>query len=233
MVPLSLPSGQSTEGLDLPAYLEAVTDTQSTTPRTSSKQYPLDDVFLAPPVTRPRAFLDFYTFEQHVRTCRAKRGLDVVPEWYQVPAYYSSNTSALFGHGMKVPFPPEEDRLDFELEMACIIGTTCRNVAQADADRVIAGYGTAARPVKGRILRALARTRTTEADRLLASALASEETVIPALDALCSANRTVPATALRVRDPVRARQVRAMVRRASQGAVLPHAVGTEIDAGTP
>ncbi|UCG33308.1 MAG: fumarylacetoacetate hydrolase family protein, partial [Phycisphaerales bacterium] len=109
-------------------------------PRTNSERYPLDDVFLAPPVLRPCAFLDFYTFEQHVRTCRAKRGLGVVPEWYQVPAYYNSNTSALFGHGMKVPFPPEEDSLDFELELACIIGTTCRNVAEADADRVIAGY---------------------------------------------------------------------------------------------
>jgi fumarylacetoacetate (FAA) hydrolase len=125
---------------DLPDLLEVTGGNLETAVTTGADHVPLADVFLAPPVLRPRAFLDFYTFEQHVRTCRAKRGLSVVPEWYEVPAYYNSNTSALYGHGQRVPFPREEDRLDFELELACVIGKRCRNVHADEAESVIAGY---------------------------------------------------------------------------------------------
>lgn len=135
-----LPDGRSAVGIDLPEYMEAINGDAAHERLTITTRRALGDVFLAPPVIRPRAFLDFYTFEQHVRTCRAKRGLDVAPEWYRVPAYYNSNTSALYGHGQVVPFPPGEERMDYELELACVIGTTCRNVKETEAERVIAGY---------------------------------------------------------------------------------------------
>ncbi len=140
VVPLTLPAGDPVADSDLPAYLESIGDAGFESLQAADRRLPLDAVFLAPPVIRPRAFLDFYTFEQHVSTCRAKRGLEVVPQWYEVPAYYNSNPSALYGHGQRVPFPLEEDRLDYELELACIIGRTCRNVGEADAEAVIAGY---------------------------------------------------------------------------------------------
>lgn len=134
------PDGKPAEGIDLPDILEAGGGVLADRPATTEERHTLADVFLAPPVLRPRALLDFYTFEQHVKTCRAQRDLGVVPEWYRVPAYYNSNASALFGHGQRVPFPPGEDRLDYELELACIIGRTCRNVREAEAEKVIAGY---------------------------------------------------------------------------------------------
>ncbi len=127
-------------GVDLPELLEWTGGVLPATLETTDERLNLSQVFLGPPVLRPRAFLDFYTFEQHVSTCRAKRGLDVVPEWYEFPAYYNANASALYGHGQSVPFPPEEDRLDYELELACIIGTSCRNVLEEEAAGVIAGY---------------------------------------------------------------------------------------------
>ena len=40
----------------------------------------IDEVVLLPPVERPGAFLDFYTFEEHVKTARKKRGLKMVAE---------------------------------------------------------------------------------------------------------------------------------------------------------
>lgn len=134
------PDGNPTGGVDLPDLLEAAKGGLAGRPMTTNERHDLADVFLAPPVLRPRAVLDFYTFEQHVKTCRAKRGLDVAAEWYRVPAYYNSNASALFGDGQRVPFPPDEDRLDYELELACIIGKTCRNVRESEAEKVIAGY---------------------------------------------------------------------------------------------
>ncbi len=49
----------------------------------------------AMPAPFPVASLrDFYAFEQHVKTCRAHRGLDMVPQWYQVPVFYFSNPVA-------------------------------------------------------------------------------------------------------------------------------------------
>src|SRR5262245_37594386 len=52
-----------------------------------------------PPVPDPRTLRDFYAFEQHVKTCRAHRGLDMVPEWYKVPVFYFSNPTTIKGHG--------------------------------------------------------------------------------------------------------------------------------------
>src|SRR6185503_15259355 len=49
-------------------------------------EYPLDEVDLRPPVLHPPAVRDFYAFEQHVSTARGLRGLDMVPEWYEMPA---------------------------------------------------------------------------------------------------------------------------------------------------
>ena len=39
--------------------------------------FPLADVDLRPPVAQPPSVRDFYAFEQHVKTCRAHRGLVV------------------------------------------------------------------------------------------------------------------------------------------------------------
>src|SRR5437588_9383770 len=53
---------------------------------------------LLPPVTDPRTFRDFYAFEQHVATCRKRRGLEMIPAWYERPAFYFSNPTSLVGH---------------------------------------------------------------------------------------------------------------------------------------
>lgn len=92
------------------------------------------------PILRPGALLDFYTFEQHVRTCRAKRGLDVVPEWYRYPAYYNGNPRSIIGYGDQVTFPARESRKDYELELAIVIGKRGRDISVEEASQYIAGY---------------------------------------------------------------------------------------------
>jgi fumarylacetoacetate (FAA) hydrolase len=62
---------------------------------------------------------DFYAFEQHVKTCRGHRGLDMVPQWYQVPVFYFSNPVAIIGDGDTVHAPQGSSALDYELELAC------------------------------------------------------------------------------------------------------------------
>ena len=72
-----------------------------------------------PPV---RTIRDFYAFEQHVKTCRAHRGLKMVPEWYEIPVFYFSNPAAIYGPEDEIPYPEGSSELDYELEAAVVIG---------------------------------------------------------------------------------------------------------------
>ena len=84
---------------------------------------------------------DFYAFEQHVKTCRKHRGLDMVPAWYQVPAFYFSNPVAIIGDGDPVHAPQGSNALDYELELACVISTAARDLPADDsAMNCVAGF---------------------------------------------------------------------------------------------
>jgi hypothetical protein len=66
-------------------------------------EYPLADVELRPPVIQPPAVRDFYAFEQHVKAARERRGSEVPPEWYEIPVFYFSNPSSIYGPDAVVP----------------------------------------------------------------------------------------------------------------------------------
>jgi len=85
-------------------------------------EYPLADVDLMPPVLKPPSVRDFYAFEQHVKTARARRGLEVPEEWFRIPVFYFSNPNAIYGPEAEVPHPDGSKELDYELEVAAIIG---------------------------------------------------------------------------------------------------------------
>jgi 2-keto-4-pentenoate hydratase/2-oxohepta-3-ene-1,7-dioic acid hydratase in catechol pathway len=65
---------------------------------------------------------DFYAFEQHVRTARERRGLEMEPDWYELPVFYFSNPASIVGTGDDVAMPAGTAELDFELEVAAVIG---------------------------------------------------------------------------------------------------------------
>ncbi len=85
-------------------------------------EYALADVELRPPVLRPPTVRDFMAFEAHVANARRLQGREVPPEWYEVPVFYFSNPTAIFGPGEDVPYPDGTAELDYELECAAIIG---------------------------------------------------------------------------------------------------------------
>jgi 2-keto-4-pentenoate hydratase/2-oxohepta-3-ene-1,7-dioic acid hydratase in catechol pathway len=101
---------------------------------------PLAEVTLLPPVPRPPSVRDFYAFEQHVRTARQRRGLDMDPDWYELPVFYFSNPVALVGHGADVAVPPGSAALDFELEVAAVVGREGADLDPMEAEEAIAGY---------------------------------------------------------------------------------------------
>ena len=85
-------------------------------------EYALADVDLRAPVLHPPSVRDFYAFEQHVKTARASRGLEVPPEWYETPVFYFSNPAAIYGPEDEIPYPPDTQELDYELEVAAVVG---------------------------------------------------------------------------------------------------------------
>ena len=102
--------------------------------------YALADIELGAPVAPIPTFRDFYAFEAHVATARARRGLDMVPEWYELAAFYFSNPGSIVGHDAAIVAPDYGDWLDFELEIGCVIGKGGRDIRRQDADQHIAGY---------------------------------------------------------------------------------------------
>ncbi len=101
---------------------------------------PLEPERYCPPVLVPPSVRDFYAFEAHVRNARQKRGLEVPPEWYEIPAFYFSNPACLVGHEAPVRKPPETRMLDYELELAVIIGREGGDWTPAEAEQAIAGF---------------------------------------------------------------------------------------------
>jgi fumarylacetoacetate (FAA) hydrolase len=73
--------------------------------------YRLEDVRLLAPVPHPPS----------VRA-RASRGLDVPAEWYEQPVFYFSNPAAIYGPDDEIPYPEGTEQLDYELEVAAVVG---------------------------------------------------------------------------------------------------------------
>jgi fumarylacetoacetate (FAA) hydrolase len=109
-------------------------------PTPAGEATPLDEVTLLAPVAEPPSIRDFYAFEQHVRTARARRGLEMHPDWYELPVFYFANPAAVIGPGDPVAGPPRSAELDYELEVACVLGRDGVNLRLDDADRTVAGF---------------------------------------------------------------------------------------------
>lgn len=100
----------------------------------------LADVRLLPPIPEPPSIRDFYAFEAHVATARRSRGLEMDPDWYERPVFYFSNPAAVIGPEDEVVAPAGSRQLDYELEVALVIGVECHDVAPHEWLDVVAGF---------------------------------------------------------------------------------------------
>ena len=101
--------------------------------------FPLDEVRLRAPLSPP-TFRDHYAFEEHAHWGRQSRGLEMDTAWYELPVFYFSNPYAIGGPGDEVAMPPDCLQLDFELEVAAVVGMEGRDLSADQAERHIAGY---------------------------------------------------------------------------------------------
>ena len=74
------------------------------------------------PVPEPPSVRDFYAFERHVAAGFRRRGTEIPEHWYEAPAFYFSNPASIRGPGEPVGRPAATEMLDFELEIAAVIG---------------------------------------------------------------------------------------------------------------
>ncbi|MFA9205222.1 MAG: fumarylacetoacetate hydrolase family protein [Burkholderiaceae bacterium] len=101
---------------------------------------PVKDYVLLAPVPRPTSCRDGYAFRQHVEAARRNRGVEMIKEFDQYPIFYFTNHNAVQGPGDVYCMPDHFQQLDFELEVAIVIGKEGRNIKAKDADDYIAGF---------------------------------------------------------------------------------------------
>ena len=69
------------------------------------------------------------------------RGLYAVPEvWYKVPVYYKVNRFSFIGHEQDIIWPEYSEKMDFELEFACVLNRRLKDVTVEEAKQCIFGY---------------------------------------------------------------------------------------------
>ena len=105
----------------------------------ASAQVDPRDARLKAPVPRPLSMRDGYAFRQHVATARRNRGLEMIPEFDLFPVTYFTNHLAVTGPGPVAVQRHHLARLDYELEVAVVLGRPLYNCTLEEADDAIFG----------------------------------------------------------------------------------------------
>lgn len=122
----------------------------------------LADIQYLSPLPLPQQIRDFANYEQHClaamdASMRLRSAKEDDPEaayqkmkssgayrlpdvWFDIPLYYKGNRFAINGHEGIVEWPPFAENLDYELELACVIGKRGKDIAASDAQDHIFGY---------------------------------------------------------------------------------------------
>jgi fumarylacetoacetate (FAA) hydrolase len=89
----------------------------------TGRDHAIGDVLVLAPLADPPSVRDFFAYEGHVATGSRLRGRDTIPAaWYAAPTFYFSNPASIQGPGTPVRRPAGCEWLDFELEIAAVIG---------------------------------------------------------------------------------------------------------------
>jgi fumarylacetoacetate (FAA) hydrolase len=126
------------ELIQLPDWKELIINKTKSNNLTTHK---LEEVKLLAPIPRPNSLRDAYAFRQHVETSRRNRGLEMIKEFDDFPVFYFSNHNAIFGPSDDIECMPSHfEKLDYELEIAILIGKEGRNIKAKNAKEYIAGF---------------------------------------------------------------------------------------------
>lgn len=97
--------------------------------------WPQHEVRLAAPL-QPRSLRELSAYGDHLRAV----GMEPPPVWYELPLYWKGNPHSVIGPDDEVVWPAYTEAMDFELEIAAVIGRPTRNVTPEEAYAAIAGF---------------------------------------------------------------------------------------------
>jgi 2-keto-4-pentenoate hydratase/2-oxohepta-3-ene-1,7-dioic acid hydratase in catechol pathway len=126
-------------GPDLWSQVEDVARRASAEPDLAIKEAEWGIEWLCP-LDRLSSLRDFLAFESHVKKGAERRGGEVPRYWYEAPVYYKGNHHSVIGPDEVCLWPPYTSNLDFELELALVVGVRGRDLTVEDAGRHIFGY---------------------------------------------------------------------------------------------
>lgn len=92
------------------------------------------------PLDRISVYRDFYAHEKHVKKGFEKRNEPVPDAWYEMPVYYKGATEGFIGPDEEILWPSYSDKLDYELELAAVVGKDGKNISPDNALDHIFGY---------------------------------------------------------------------------------------------
>ncbi len=99
------------------------------------------EVQLRAPLPRPNSLRDYFLVKEHVQGGVDRGFIPEIPEaWYEMPICWKGNPDEIYGPDDVVPWPVYTDLMDYELEIAAVVGAPGRRISEADASRHIAGY---------------------------------------------------------------------------------------------
>ena len=108
---------------------------------------PLAGTQLLAPLPVPESIRDCLVFEQHLHNAMkaweklANRPVTEIPKvWFERPTWYKGNRFSVVGHETEVQWPPYSEMMDFELELACVIGSKGRDIPAAKGLDHIFGF---------------------------------------------------------------------------------------------
>ncbi len=103
---------------------------------TGTKTMGLDEVTFLPPVVRPGKVIALgRNYAAH-----AAEGGAAPPDY---PMLFHKTHTSLIGHNQSIVIPPVTKKVDYEAELAVIIGKSCYQVSEEDALSYVAGYACA------------------------------------------------------------------------------------------
>jgi 2-keto-4-pentenoate hydratase/2-oxohepta-3-ene-1,7-dioic acid hydratase in catechol pathway len=101
----------------------------------------LDSVKLCAPIPRPGKVLALAgNYAEHIKEAGMKLGLSDSPRVTTVPRPFLMPGTAVIGHSEQIPWPAYSQTIDYELELAVVIGQKAKDITPEQAPGVIAGY---------------------------------------------------------------------------------------------
>jgi len=118
---------------DLKGLLEVGALAEASECASQSPDFALADVTLLPVIPNPgKVWCVGLNYGEHVQ----ETGRQVTEQ----PMLFLRVADSQVGHGVAIPRPPESVKLDYEGEIAVVIGKSGRRIAEADAWNHVAGY---------------------------------------------------------------------------------------------